>query len=137
MICISSSTERPIRMFQLSLLSSVLLALTACGADSGSSTDGVQPASTAPGEQSVNASDDAGQAGSTQANRPVASLSTVIGEVLVSVDDDLTLYTFADDEQGVSNCNDGCAIDWPPILASKSAETGDFGTIIRSDETLQ
>jgi|GEM_PF-772604 len=137
MICISSSTERPLRMFQLSLLSSVLLALTACGADSGSSTDGVQPASTAPGEPSGNASDDAGQAGSTQADRPVASLSTVIGEVLVSVDDDLTLYTFANDEPGVSNCNDGCAIDWPPILASESAETGDFGTIIRSDETLQ
>jgi len=137
MICVLSNTERPIRMFQLSFLSSVLLALRACGSDSGSSTDGAQTASTAPGEQSGNASDGAGQAGSTHADRPVASLSTVIGEVLVSVDDDPTLYTFANDEPGVSNCNDGCAIDWPPMLASQSAEMGGFGTIIRSDETLQ
>src|SRR5436190_23123187 len=30
----------------------------------------------------------------------------------------MTLYTWAGDQQGVSNCNDNCATAWPPLLAT-------------------
>jgi len=50
----------------------------------------------------------------------------------------MTLYTFDKDAKGVSNCNDGCAVKWPPLLAPAKAEgTGDFSVITRADGTKQ
>lgn len=137
MTCISSIAERPLHSFQLSLLSSILIAITACSSDSGSSPDATGSTSPTAGAQSETANDDASGPGTIPTDEPVRSQSTLIGEVFVSAGDDLTLYTFANDEPGVSNCHDGCAADWPPALAAESAETGDFNTITRRDQSLQ
>lgn len=55
-----------------------------------------------------------------------------------------TLYTFAQDKSGVSNCSGTCATLWPPYtvpaagaLAAEPAITGTLGTIQRADGTIQ
>jgi len=55
-----------------------------------------------------------------------------------------TLYTFANDEAGVSNCVDQCAENWPPLtvesadaIVAGSNLAGELGTIERADGTLQ
>ena len=50
----------------------------------------------------------------------------------------MTLYTFKKDKYNVSNCNNGCAIKWPPLLAHKSATgKGNFSIITRADNSKQ
>ena len=55
----------------------------------------------------------------------------------------MTLYIFANDVPGTSNCYDRCATAWPPLLVEEGAElsagagiTGDIGTTEREDGTL-
>ena len=56
-----------------------------------------------------------------------------------SVDrDQFSLYTFANDEPGVSNCTDGCLGNWPAFLATEfDTPFGDFDIIERADGNLQ
>jgi len=50
----------------------------------------------------------------------------------------MTLYTFAKDMPGVSNCNDNCAKNWPPLMASADAKAmGDWTVVKRADGTMQ
>ena len=50
----------------------------------------------------------------------------------------MTLYTFAKDMPGVSNCNDNCAKNWPPLSAAADAKPmGDWTVITRADGTKQ
>jgi predicted lipoprotein with Yx(FWY)xxD motif len=50
----------------------------------------------------------------------------------------MTLYTYAKDTPGVSNCNDNCAKNWPPLLAAPDAKPmGDWTIITRADGTKQ
>jgi predicted lipoprotein with Yx(FWY)xxD motif len=51
----------------------------------------------------------------------------------------LTLYTFAADSPGKSNCNGSCAAYWPPVTGSPSAPgiPGTFSTTTRTDGTKQ
>lgn len=52
----------------------------------------------------------------------------------------MTLYTYSDDTPGNSACNDKCAQDWPPVLASASdtgTENGDWSIITRKDGKKQ
>ena len=36
----------------------------------------------------------------------------------------MTLYTFDNDEAGVSNCSGGCAANWPPLMGGYDPENG-------------
>ena len=50
----------------------------------------------------------------------------------------MTLYTFAKDQPGVSNCNDNCAKNWPPLMAASDAKAdGAYSIIDRKDGTKQ
>ena len=50
----------------------------------------------------------------------------------------MTLYTFKKDKTNVSNCNNGCAVKWPPLLARDSATSkGNFSIITRADNSKQ
>ena len=52
----------------------------------------------------------------------------------------LTVYTFAADSPGKSNCYGSCAAYWPPVTGSPSAAPGipgTFGTTTRTDGTKQ
>jgi predicted lipoprotein with Yx(FWY)xxD motif len=56
----------------------------------------------------------------------------------------MSLYTFAADVPGTSNCYGGCAAAWPPLLVEAGTEysagegiPGELGTTKRDDDTLQ
>lgn len=62
---------------------------------------------------------------------------TNLGAVLTD-NSGMTLYTFNKDQPNVSNCNNGCAIKWPPLLANGNASNnGRFTVIFRSDNSKQ
>jgi predicted lipoprotein with Yx(FWY)xxD motif len=50
----------------------------------------------------------------------------------------MTLYVFANDTPGVSNCNGDCAAKWPPLFAEGGeAAEGNLSVIQRADGTYQ
>lgn len=57
--------------------------------------------------------------------------------------DGMTLYVYAKDAAGVSNCSGTCATNWPPLpvlqgsLPANSEITGRIGIVERADGTLQ
>ncbi len=69
--------------------------------------------------------------------------NTEVGQALVGPTG-MTLYTFTNDEPGVSNCSGDCLANWP-ALTVESADAlvagdnvhGELGTITRDDGTLQ
>ncbi len=68
---------------------------------------------------------------------PVTTVSTAKGDVLAG-ENGMTLYTFQKDEAGVSNCNGGCAANWPPLFAEEGATAeGSYSIITRADGTMQ
>lgn len=52
-----------------------------------------------------------------------------------------TLYTFANDVGGISNCNGDCATTWPPLLETNPASPAGLGgsltTVARADGSRQ
>lgn len=57
------------------------------------------------------------------------------GQMVLVGANDMTLYTFDNDEQGVtSNCYEQCAVNWPPLLVPADTElSGDFTLMDRTD----
>lgn len=65
-------------------------------------------------------------------------VSTEIGDVLAGSNTYMTLYTFAKDSEGVSNCYDACAENWPPHLAEYwDTPKAPFSVIDRKDGKKQ
>jgi predicted lipoprotein with Yx(FWY)xxD motif len=105
------------------------LLLTACGGsgDAGTSGSGSTPSSNMAAQK---ASGETVQTGDTE-----------YGDVLVDASGK-TLYVFAADSPGKSNCNDSCLQYWPAAEASgkvshSSDVTADLGTLTRDDGTTQ
>lgn len=66
-----------------------------------------------------------------------------LGAFLVGADG-MTLYTFTNDAEGVSNCYDQCATNWPPLVVDSADDlfvqpglVGDYGVTERTDGSLQ
>ncbi|MDQ1614963.1 MAG: hypothetical protein QOJ60_902 [Actinomycetota bacterium] len=104
-----------------------MMLLAACGGGSSSTT--------------------AGSSGNSSKNTPAASTQTVatgktsVGTVLVD-SKGMTLYAFAADSPGKSNCSGSCATYWPPAQVSGSVShssdvTAKLATIKRSDGSTQ
>jgi predicted lipoprotein with Yx(FWY)xxD motif len=56
------------------------------------------------------------------------------GTMILTDTKGMTLYTFAKDQAGVSNCNDNCAKNWPPLMATADATPmGDWTIVTRAD----
>jgi predicted lipoprotein with Yx(FWY)xxD motif len=49
----------------------------------------------------------------------------------------LTVYTFDKDAPNASNCYDGCARAWPPVLSATKEVGPNLSTTVRKDGTLQ
>jgi predicted lipoprotein with Yx(FWY)xxD motif len=60
------------------------------------------------------------------------------GQMVLVGANDMTLYTFDKDEQGVqSNCYDQCAVNWPPLLVpADTPVSGDFTLMDRTDSDM-
>ncbi|MDX1265857.1 MAG: hypothetical protein R3311_00675 [Oceanisphaera sp.] len=68
---------------------------------------------------------------------PVQMADTPEGEILTN-EVGMSLYVFDKDQAGVSNCNDSCADNWPPLAASADDQAdGDYGIVTRADGSLQ
>ncbi len=68
---------------------------------------------------------------------PVQMADTPEGEILTNAIG-MSLYVFDKDQPGVSNCNDACADNWPPLAAtSDDTAEGDYGIVTRADGSLQ
>ena len=87
----------------------------------------------------------AGGSGSTGTSTPAAATAgtlktaTIGGATVLTSAKGFTLYSFAPDTPAKSNCNGACAQFWPPVKgpATASGVTGTFGTIKRSDGSVQ
>lgn len=117
-----TADHRTNRLFQVGLIAASSLWLVACNSDNDSSTGGV-------GEQ--------GATGQSARPAPDTVISTAIGNVLAAGASNKTIYTFANDAEGGSNCNDGCATVWPPVTAESEQSEGVYRTVTRTDASLQ
>jgi predicted lipoprotein with Yx(FWY)xxD motif len=113
--------EAPNRLRMLLALLAVAVAtavLAACSSSATSSTGSSSPA--------------AATAGSLKT-------ATIGGVTVLTNASGFTLYSFAPDTPSKSNCNGTCAQNWPPVKgpATASGVTGTFGTIKRSDGSVQ
>lgn len=62
--------------------------------------------------------------------------SEVGGQTILTDANGMTLYTWDNDEAGVTNCYDQCATNWPPLIAADGATAeGDFTLVERTDGT--
>ncbi|MCF6272068.1 MAG: hypothetical protein L3J37_02600 [Rhodobacteraceae bacterium] len=60
------------------------------------------------------------------------------GQVFIMAQDHMSLYTFANDEAGVSNCYGECATNWPPAILPADTDMPESYTLIeRSDGQMQ
>jgi predicted lipoprotein with Yx(FWY)xxD motif len=83
--------------------------------------------------------------GGTSTSSPAAATAgslkttTIGGATVLTSASGFTLYSFAPDTPTKSNCNGTCAQNWPPVTgpATASGVTGTFGTIKRSDGSVQ
>lgn len=147
------------QLLYLGLIATTSLALTACGSDDDEPTatnpDSAAPApapapgnpgsapapaptpGAAPAPTPAPTPAPAPDPAPSPAQVPGVTADTAVGEVFAFGTSNRTLYTFANDEDGVSNCSGGCATTWPPIIAQSEQTVGDFSTLLRDDGTLQ
>jgi predicted lipoprotein with Yx(FWY)xxD motif len=68
---------------------------------------------------------------------PATTADTSKGKALVD-SKGMTLYVFDKDTAGVSNCNDQCAVNWPPLPAAADAKpSGQWTVVTRKDGSKQ
>lgn len=67
------------------------------------------------------------------------NVTLIAGHAFLTGTNGMTLYTFDNDDTGVSNCYDNCAANWPPYLAAANAVSpgNGFSIIDRNDGTRQ
>jgi predicted lipoprotein with Yx(FWY)xxD motif len=120
-------TSGPSRLRMLLALLAVAAAAAVLAACSSSGTS-----STGSGGSTGTGSPAAGTAGSLKT-------ATIGGVTVLTSAKGFTLDAFAPDTPTRSNCNGTCAQNWPPVKgpATASGVTGTFGTIKRSDGSVQ
>jgi predicted lipoprotein with Yx(FWY)xxD motif len=80
------------------------------------------------------------QAGAQAGQMPsgVQAMKAANGTMVLADTKGMTLYTYAKDMPGASNCNDNCAKNWPPLMASADAKPmGGFTVVTRADGSKQ
>jgi predicted lipoprotein with Yx(FWY)xxD motif len=77
-------------------------------------------------------------AGAAQMPAGVQQMKAASGTMVLADAKGMTLYTYAKDMPGVSNCTDNCAKNWPPVTATADAKPmGDWTVVTRADGTKQ
>ncbi len=108
----------------------VAVVLTGCGGEESTAVNSQPPVATEQAGGTPEAND-------PQSIIPGAFTSTSIGDVLVSGAANRSMYTFANDTDGVSNCTDACVLNWPVVEPGVDVDQGQFSTITRTDGVLQ
>jgi predicted lipoprotein with Yx(FWY)xxD motif len=126
----------------VSLLTVLAVSLVACGGSSGSKKTST-PTSVATKATAATSGVPATSAPTTAAGPTVKTVTDAALGVILTDSGGYTLYKFANDSAGVSNCATGCTTLWPPLTIAAGSPTGDAGvsgtlaTIDRSDGTKQ
>jgi predicted lipoprotein with Yx(FWY)xxD motif len=123
---ITSGPSRLRMLLALLAVAAATAALAACSSSGTSSTGSSTSTGTGTGSPA------AATAGSLKT-------ATIGGVTVLTSAKGFTLYSFAPDTPTKSNCNGTCAQNWPPVKgpATASGVTGTFGTINRSDGSVQ
>lgn len=121
---------------------SLILILAACSS-TGSSPSASASEETTPSTAASESSAPSTAVESEPATGDAAVLAAEndLGQILTDADGN-TIYFFANDEEGVSNCADDCLANWPPVEASGTPSggegvTAELGTMDRDDGTTQ
>jgi predicted lipoprotein with Yx(FWY)xxD motif len=130
-------------------ITAVALALAACTSEADATPEATEPEPTA--SPTVSATESATEeptasAEPTDSPDDSADASVVVadsdhGQILTDADGN-TIYFFANDTEGVSNCSGECLANWPAVEADDEPVAGDgvdaeLGTIERDDGTVQ
>jgi len=81
-----------------------------------------------------------GRGGRGRGNMPagVQASKMADGSMMLVDAKGMTLYIFAKDAPGTSNCNDNCAKNWPPVMAAADAmPVGEWTIVTRADGSKQ
>ena len=79
-----------------------------------------------------------GGRGGNQMPPGIMAMKAPDGSMMLHDGKGMTLYTFAKDAPGVSNCNDNCAKNWPPLMVAADAmPMGEWTIVTRADGTRQ
>ncbi len=75
----------------------------------------------------------------SDAMSPVASTVAMMKDEvkLKTGTNDMTLYVFDKDTEGVSNCYDTCATNWPPYMVDDKMMVENLTVVMRKDGTKQ
>jgi predicted lipoprotein with Yx(FWY)xxD motif len=130
----------------IALLGAVLALGVACS-DDDEDSDGDSPTATAemadetPMDDEPTAPAD-GQPTEPSDGEPSGFSTLVVTDGILTTFDGYTVYTFDNDEAGVSNCDATCAGTWPPLPVAGEATggegvTGTVSTITRDDGSTQ
>ncbi len=76
--------------------------------------------------------------GSALANPAPVTSVVVNGKTILADQNQMTVYTFDPDQANISNCNGGCAVEWPPVLVDANlAPPAPYGVVTRKDGSHQ
>jgi len=119
---------------------SLILILGACSSAGSSPTEESTP-SVAATESSAPSESAPAESQPATGEASVLVADSDLGQILTDADGN-TIYFFANDEEGVSNCTGDCLANWPPVEASGTPSaadgvTADLGTMDRDDGTTQ
>jgi predicted lipoprotein with Yx(FWY)xxD motif len=125
---ISGGRARLRMLLALPAAAAAAAALVAC------SSAGASP-SPSPSSSSSSSSSSSPAAAATS----TVKTATISGVTVLTSSTGFTLYSFAPDTPTTSKCNGTCAQNWPPLKGPVTAAglTGTFGTITRSDGSIQ
>lgn len=129
-----SLVRSPFRPLPIAVLA-LALVLAACSSNDGGSSAGAE--SQAPASEAA-ASEAAASSGAT-GDATVLVATSDLGDILTDADG-MTIYYFANDTEGVSNCDADCLANWPPVVVDGEPTAGDgvdadLGTIDVDGET--
>jgi predicted lipoprotein with Yx(FWY)xxD motif len=119
-----------------------LLALTLAACSSSAASPSTQGAATTAATPSMAESTAASPSEASSGGAgEIEAEDSDLGTILVDADGN-TIYFFANDEEGASNCTEDCLANWPPVPAEGTPAAGDgvtaeLGTMSRDDGTTQ
>jgi predicted lipoprotein with Yx(FWY)xxD motif len=134
----------PVRTRRALVLPVVLL-LAACAEPAATTSPTSEPTASPQATDAPTASPSASASASASAGETADATVLVavsdLGDILTDADGN-TIYFFANDTEGVSNCSGDCLANWPAVEADDEPVAGEgvdaeLGTIERDDGTVQ
>jgi predicted lipoprotein with Yx(FWY)xxD motif len=135
-----SRVPAPARPTAILILTLILAACSEAPAAS-SAEETAAPTPTVEATPSASESAEPSESAEASGEAAVVTADSDFGAILTDAAG-MTIYFFANDTEGTSNCEGDCLANWPPVEAEDSPAAGEgvtaeLGTIERSDGTRQ